>query len=81
MKNTATESSTSLQVREVSGSAPVLDVSALPLLIDVDTCEAMGAGTARNLRRWCAGGKIKAVKIGRKWFVNRDAFLEKFGLA
>lgn len=81
MKNTVKESSITLRTQEASEFAHTPDVGALPLLIDVDVCEAMGAGTARQVRRWCAEGKIKAVKIGRKWFVNRDAFLEKFGLA
>ena len=32
--------------------------------------------SAQTIRKCCSDGTLPAVKVGRKWFVPRDRFLE-----
>lgn len=36
--------------------------------------------SAHTITNLCTKGKIKAVKVGNKWRVNRDSLLEYLGL-
>ncbi|MCF6413164.1 helix-turn-helix domain-containing protein [Collinsella tanakaei] len=36
--------------------------------------------SARTVTRLCGQGKLKAIKIGAQWRINRDALLEFAGL-
>lgn len=50
----------------------------LPLLLSVEELrEVMNENvSAQTIRKCCSDGTLPAVKVGRKWFVPRDRFLE-----
>ena len=52
----------------------------LPIMIDASQAAAIISTTPKFVRDRCNDGTIKAVKCGRVWRINRDAFLEQFGL-
>lgn len=55
-------------------------IATLPPLIDPKQAERLGMGSERNIRRMCETGAIKAVRVGQRWRINRDAALRQFGL-
>lgn len=50
----------------------------LPLMLSVEELrEVMNENiSAQTIRKCCSDGTLPAVKVGRKWFVPRDRFLE-----
>lgn len=52
----------------------------LGLLIDANQAASIASVSPKFIRDRCQDGTIKAVKIGRVWRINRDAFLLQFGL-
>ena len=52
----------------------------LPMLIDAEQAASIASTSPKFIRDHCQDGTIKAVKCGRVWRINRDAFLEQFGL-
>ena len=52
----------------------------LPLMLDAEQAASLISTSAKFIRDRCQDGTIKAVKCGRVWRINRDAFLEQFGL-
>lgn len=53
----------------------------LPLMIDATQAATIISTTPKFVRDRCQDGTIKAVKCGRVWRINRDAFLQQFGLS
>ena len=41
----------------------------------------MTGACERTIRRACERGELPAVRIGRRWFISRERFLEKFATA
>ena len=54
--------------------------SDLPMMLDANQSARLISTSPKFIRDQCNEGKIKAVKCGRVWRINRDAFLEQFGL-
>ena len=54
--------------------------SNLNVLIDAKQAANIAGTSAKFIRDRCADGTIRATKIGRVWRINRDAFLQQFGL-
>ena len=52
----------------------------LPVLIDPEQAAGIASTSAKFIRDRCQDGTIKATKCGRIWRINRDAFLQQFGL-
>lgn len=52
----------------------------LPLMLDPEQCASIASTSSKFIRDRCQDGTIKAVKCGRVWRINRDAFLEQLGL-
>lgn len=50
-----------------------------PLMTPKQSGDLMGVST-RTVARLCESGKLKAVKVGTQWRINRDALLEFAGL-
>lgn len=57
------------------------DLKTLPLLLPIETARQIPGLSDRGMRMLCENGKVKAVKMGRVWRVNRDSLLEFCGLA
>lgn len=53
---------------------------ALPLLLDIETARQMPNVSGRYMRTLCEEGKVKAVKMGKVWRVNRDSLIAFCGL-
>lgn len=54
------------------------DTSTLPLLLTVKQAADLLNVSPHHVRNLCANGKIRSVKVGSKWRIGRDAFLEQF---
>lgn len=52
----------------------------LPIMLDANQAAHLISTSAKFIRDRCIDGTIKAVKCGNVWRINRDAFLEQFGL-
>ena len=52
----------------------------LPAFLDANQAAAIISASPKFIRDRCQDGTIKATKCGRMWRINRDAFLEQFGL-
>lgn len=52
----------------------------LPVFLDANQAAEIISVSPKFIRDRCQDGTIKAVKCGRVWRINRDAFLEQFGL-
>jgi len=64
-----------------NGKTALCDIPAnLPILIDANQAGAIANMSSKFIRDKCRDGSIKAVKCGRSWRINRDAFLEWLGL-
>jgi excisionase family DNA binding protein len=46
-------------------------------LMTVEEVAAKLRVSTKTIRRWCADGQIKALRVGRQWRVTQDA-LDKF---
>ena len=57
------------------------DLKTLPLMLDVETARQIPGCSDRYMRDMCEKKKVKAVKLGRVWRINRDSLLEFCGLA
>lgn len=44
-----------------------------------DAAEMTGL-TPRGIRKRCASGEIKAVKLGRRWLIDRAEFVRQLGI-
>lgn len=58
----------------------VLGTESLPALIDPKKAACLLGVTPRTITRLCAAGEIKAVRIAKRWRINRDALLKQYGL-
>lgn len=57
------------------------DLKTLPLMLPIETAKQIPGCSDRYMRDMCEKKKVKAVKMGRVWRVNRDSLLEFCGLA
>ena len=65
---------------EVDMGNTVKDKETLPeLLSTAQTAEVLQV-TPRMVSAMCSSGKLKAVRVGKLWRVNRDALFEFAGL-
>ena len=53
---------------------------ALPELLNTSQAAEVLQVTPRMISAMCSSGKLKAVRVGRLWRVNRDALLDFAGL-
>ena len=53
---------------------------ALPELISIREAANMSGVSERTINRLCLEGKLKAVRIGVQWRINRRAFRRDLGL-
>lgn len=53
---------------------------ALPELLNTSQAAEVLQVTPRMVSAMCTSGKLKAVRVGRLWRVNRDALLDFAGL-
>lgn len=53
---------------------------ALPELLNTSQAAEVLQVTPRMVSAMCSSGKLKAVRVGRLWRVNRDALLDFAGL-
>lgn len=53
---------------------------ALPELLNTSQAAEVLQVTPRMVSAMCSSGKLKAVRVGRLWRVNRDALYEFAGL-
>ena len=51
-----------------------------PMLLSTDQARDILNLSERSITRMCADGRLKAVKVGGVWRINRDALLEFAGL-
>lgn len=56
------------------------EVSALPVLLTREQAARVAGVSDMTMWRMCKSGKVKAVKVGAQWRINRDALLEQVGL-
>ena len=63
---------------ETKTSTAVRD--ALPELLNTSQAAEVLQVTPRMISAMCSSGKLKAVRVGRLWRVNRDALLDFAGL-
>lgn len=56
------------------------DRDALPELLNTSQAAEVLQVTPRMVSAMCSSGKLKAVRVGRLWRVNRDALLDFAGL-
>ena len=54
--------------------------SDLPMMLDANQAARLISTSPKFIRDQANAGKIAAVKAGRCWRINRDAFLTQFGL-
>lgn len=60
-------------------NSPVI-IEALPDLLNPKQASRILNVNERTVTRMCNAGKLKAVKVGSLWRINRDALLEYAGL-
>ncbi|HIS40768.1 MAG TPA: helix-turn-helix domain-containing protein [Candidatus Aphodovivens avistercoris] len=48
----------------------------LPLILNTGMLSSLLNVSEQTVRKECALGHIPAVKVGRRWFVPRDRFIE-----
>ena len=56
------------------------DLKTLSLMLTIETAKNIPGCSDRYMRLLCEEKKVKAVKMGRVWRVNRDSLLEYCGL-
>lgn len=59
---------------------PEVIVTLLPPMLTVRQAAGTGVASARMLRKMCADGDIRAMKVGSDWRIARDPFFRQFGL-
>lgn len=53
----------------------IYEISDIPAFVDIPFLQRLFAVSATTLRRKCADGKIKAVKIGDTWRIPKSEIL------
>lgn len=48
----------------------------LPVVLNTETVAELLGVSVQTVRIQCAEGELPGVKIGRRWFVARDRFIE-----
>lgn len=57
-----------------------IDLTTLPLLIDVATAAAIRGNSEKFIRDMLRKGEIQGCKLGQSWRINTAAFLNDCGL-
>ena len=52
----------------------------LPELMSISEAERFTVYSHRCLQSMCARGEISAVKVGKRWLIHRDPFMEAYGI-
>ena len=71
----------SVQSYEIDYRQPIEKIiPTLPPLLTISQIVTMGVCSDREVRKMCADGQVKAIKVGKNWRIYRDSLLRHIGL-